>query len=249
MKAMILAAGLGTRLKPLTDNLPKALVTIGDETLLSIAAHRLIEGGADSLVINLHHFAGMIAGYVRREHGFGVPVDLSYEDDGPLDTGGGILHAERYLRGSGHFLVHNVDILSNLDIAGLVSRARPDALATVVVSERESPRQLLFDEGMRLVGWTDLRTGEVRSPFPGLDAGNCLHRAFAGIHYMSDSVFDVMRALGEPEAFPIVGFYLAAAAEHLICGYEPEGLEIVDVGKMATLEEARRRADSSLRSE
>lgn len=244
MKAMILAAGLGTRLRPLTDHLPKALVTVGGETLLAATARRLIAGGADSLVINVHHFADMIAGYVRQEHGFGVPVDLSYEDSRPLDTGGGILHAERYLRGSGHFLVHNVDIVSNLDIAGFVSRARPDALATVVVSGRESQRQLLFDEGMRLVGWTDLRTGEVRSPFAGLDAGNCRHRAFAGIHYMSDGVFDVMRALGEPEAFPVIGFYLAAAAEHVICGYEPEGLEIVDVGKMATLEEVRRRADS-----
>lgn len=248
MKAMIFAAGLGTRLRPLTDTMPKALVPVGGEPLLSIVAHRLIAAGADSLVVNAHHFAAMIEDYVRQENGFGVHTDVSLEADRLLDTGGGIRHAERFLRGNGHFLVHNVDILSNLSIRDFVSHARPDALATLVVSKRETSRRLLFDDWMRLVGWTDIRTGEVRSPFPDLDPDKCQQRAFAGIHYMSDGIFDVMDALGEPEAFPVIGFYLAAAADYPIYGYEPQDLRILDVGKPESLAAAEEFLISSVQS-
>lgn len=240
MKAMVFAAGLGTRLRPLTDTMPKALVPLGGETLLSMVAGRLVGAGVDSMVVNVHHFADMVAGYIREKNGFGVHVDISFERDRPLDTGGGMRHAGKFLRGCGHFLVHNVDILSDLDIGEFVACARPDALATLVVSGRESPRQLLFDTDMRLVGWTDVRTGELRSPFPGLDPDKCLRRAFAGIHYVSDGVFAAMDALGEPEVFSIIGFYLAAAARYPVYGYEPRHLRVLDIGKPEALAEARK---------
>ena len=236
MKAMIFAAGLGTRLRPLTDTMPKALVPVAGEPLLSHIARKLISAGADSLVINTHHFAGQIEQYICEVRGFGVEVRLSPETDGLLETGGGVLHARPFLEGGGRFLVHNVDILSNLDISRFFAETRDDALSTLVVSERRTSRYLLFDEGMRLVGWTDVRTGEVRSPFPGLDPGQCRAYAFAGIHCMSDQVFSVMDGEGFTGRFSIIDFYLAVAARYPIYGYVPEGFRMLDVGKAASLE-------------
>lgn len=238
MKAMIFAAGLGTRLRPLTDTMPKALVPVEGIPLLKRVATRLIEAGVGELVINTHHFAGQIADYVDIEHGFGVTVHLSPEPEQLLETGGGILHARAFLEGGGPFLVHNVDILSNLDLRQFADSARPDALATLVVSERKTSRYFLFDERMRLVGWTDLRTGEIRSPFPDLDPGRCRKLAFAGIHRISDRVFRVMDAYGLTGRFSIIDFYLRAAAEHPIYGFVPDGFRMLDVGKLDSLEEA-----------
>ncbi len=239
MKAMIFAAGLGTRLRPLTDTMPKALVPVDGVPLLKRVATRLLDAGITELVINTHHFAEQIVDYVDAERGFGVPVHLSPEPEGLLETGGGILHARRFLEGGGPFLVHNVDILSNLDLRRFAAESRPEALATLVVSERDTSRYFLFDEGMRLVGWTDLRSGEVRSPFPGLDPGRCRRLAFAGIHLISDRVFDVMDAYGLEGRFSIIDFYLQAAAEHPIYGYVPEGFRMLDVGKLDSLDAAR----------
>ena len=238
MKAMIFAAGLGTRLRPLTDTMPKALVPVAGEPLLAHVARKLIRAGADSLVINTHHFAGQIERYIREVRGFGVEVRLSPETDGLLETGGGVLHARPFLEGSGHFLVHNVDILSNLDIPRFLAQTRADALSALVVSERKTSRYLLFDDGMRLVGWTDLRSGEVRSPFPGLDPVQCHAYAFAGIHCLSDQVFSVMDREGFTGRFSIIDFYLAVAARYPIYGYVPEGFRMLDVGKAASLEAA-----------
>ena len=238
MKAMIFAAGLGTRLRPLTDTMPKALVPVDGVPLLGRVAGRLLDAGVDELVVNTHHFADQIAAYVAAEKGFGVPVHLSPEPEQLLETGGGILHARRFLEGGGPFLVHNVDILSNLDLRRFVAEARPEALATLVVSDRKTSRYFLFDEGMRLVGWTDLRTGEVRSPFPGLDPGRCRRLAFAGIHLVSDRIFSVMDAYGLEGRFSIVDFYLRAAADHPLYGYVPEDFRMLDVGKLDSLEAA-----------
>lgn len=238
MKAMILAAGLGTRLRPLTDTMPKALVPVAGIPLLKRTALRLLAGGIDGLVINTHHFAGQIADYVSAEHGFGTEVQLSHEEGQLLETGGGILYARPFLEGTGPFLVHNVDILSNLDLRRFLSAARPEALATLVVSERRTSRYLLFDEALRLVGWTDTRTGEVRSPFPGLDPERCRPLAFAGIHWISDRVFAVMDGYGLQGRFSIIDFYLRAAADHPIYGYLPEGFRMLDVGKISSLEQA-----------
>ncbi|MBR1576709.1 MAG: nucleotidyltransferase family protein [Bacteroidales bacterium] len=237
MKGMIFAAGLGTRLKPLTDTMPKALVPVDDVPLLKIVASRLKEAGIDPLIINTHHFADQIADYVRQEQGFGARVLLSPEPEQLLETGGGILHARPFLEGA-PFLAHNVDILSNLDLRTFIAQARPDALSTLVVSERETNRYLLFGPDLRLVGWTDLRTGEVRSPFQNLDPKRCRKFAFAGIHLLSGRVFSVMDDFGFQGRFSIIDFYLKVAADHPVYGFVPDGFRMLDVGKPGSLEQA-----------
>ena len=179
MKAMIFAAGLGTRLKPLTDTIPKALVPVGGRPLIEIVIDRLKTAGFDDIVINVHHFADMIEEYVRSRHDFGIRIRFSDERDTLLDTGGGILHAKSLLEGAGHFLVHNVDILSDVDLKSFAASAASDALATLLVSRRQTSRYLLFDNGMHMAGWTNVSTGEIRSPYAGdgkayVEGGNAI---------------------------------------------------------------------------
>ena len=233
MKAMIFAAGLGTRLKPITDTLPKALVPVGGEPLLAHVIRKLVAAGYDHLVVNVHHFPDLIIGYLK-EHDFGVQVDISDERDSLLETGGGVAHARGFLEGE-PFLVHNVDILSNLDLQWFREQHRPGALATLLVSERKTQRYLLFREDGRLVGWTNLATGEVRSPFPDLDPSACRMLAFSGIHYMSSGIFQAFEALDMPERFPIMDFYLKACDRYPIYAAVSSGLQLLDVGKLDTL--------------
>lgn len=233
---MIFAAGLGTRLRPLTDDRPKALVELAGDTLLGHTIRRLQAAGVDDFVINAHHFSRQIEDYLRAKDNFGSDIRLSIELERPLETGGGIRRARPLLEGKGHFLVHNVDIVSNLDLGRMVSSCRPDALSTLLVSGRVTKRYLLFNREMRLVGWTNVETGEVRSPFTDLNPDECIRLAFGGVHYMSDSVFPLME--GWPEYFSIIDFYLANASAHPIYGYVQEGLELIDVGKLSALEEA-----------
>lgn len=238
MKAMIFAAGLGTRLKPLTDTMPKALVKVGGRPLLDIVARRLINSGVDSLVINAHHFASQIIRHVEDAGGYGVEVNIPVEEDVLLETGGGILNARKYLEGCGCFLVHNVDILTDLDLREFAGKMRPDALATLAVSPRKTSRYLLFDDRMRLKGWTDIRTGEVRSPWPGLDPSTCTALAFSGIHCISDKIFKVMDEFGFSGRFPIMDLYLKAAAQYPIYGAVQTDMRLMDVGKTEVLGEA-----------
>ena len=238
MKAMIFAAGLGTRLRPITDTMPKALVPVCGEPLLAHVIRKLAAAGYDHLVVNVHHFPDLIIGYLQ-EHDFGVRVDISDERDFLLETGGGVAHARAFLEGE-PFLVHNVDILSNLDLAWLREQHRPDALATLLVSERKTQRYLLFREDCRLAGWTNLATGDVRSPYPDLDPSACTRLAFSGIHYMSPGIFDAFDALGMPKRFPIMDFYLKACDRYPIYAAVPPSLTLVDVGKLDTLAEAER---------
>lgn len=240
MKAMIFAAGLGTRLRPLTDSMPKALVPVAGKPLLYHVAHKIIDAGITDLVVNTHHFAGMIGAYVSEQKQFGVNVDISDETEELLETGGGLLHARRYLEGCGQFLVHNVDIISDLDIRWFLSQVREDALSTLLVSDRQSSRYLLFDDGMRLMGWTDTRTGEVRSPFRDFRPESCKRLAFSGIHCVSDRIFGVMDSMGKSGRFPIMDFYLSAAAEHPIYGVRAQNLHLLDVGKTGALAEAEK---------
>lgn len=233
MKAMIFAAGLGTRLKPITDTLPKALVPVGGEPLLAHVIRKLVSSGYDHLVVNVHHFPDLIIGYLK-EHDFGVQVDVSDERDFLLETGGGVAHARGFLEGE-PFLVHNVDILSNLDLQWFREQHRPGALATLLVSERKTRRYLLFREDGSLAGWTNLATGEVRSPFPDLDPSACRMLAFSGIHYMSSGIFQAFDALDMPERFPIMDFYLKACDRYPIYAAVSSGLQLLDVGKLDTL--------------
>lgn len=241
---MIFAAGLGTRLRPLTDTLPKALVPVGGAPLLYHVLMKLKAAGITEFVINVHHFADKIVSYLEENDRFGMDISISDETDGLLETGGGILHARQFL--DGPFLVHNVDILSNLDVASFVGKARPEALATLLVSDRQTSRYLLFDDDMRLKGWTNISTGEVRSPYPDLDPASCRKLAFSGIHLVSDKIFDTFGEYGFSGRFPIMDFYLKACRDCPVYGAVQPGLELMDVGKTDTLAQAEEFLKSSI---
>ena len=167
MKAMIFAAGLGTRLKPLTDTLPKALVPLAGKTLLQWQIEKLKLAGITDIVVNVHHFPDMIIDYLHKHNNFGCNIQVSDERDMLLETGGGLRKAMRLLSNKAideGILVCNVDILSNIDIPTLLKAYNPDEMGVVVVSERETQRYLLFNEENRLCGWTNIATGEVRGP-------------------------------------------------------------------------------------
>lgn len=238
MKAMIFAAGLGTRLKPLTDTMPKALVPVCGEPLLYHVITKLKAAGYDELVVNVHHFAEQIVDYLST-HDFGVKICVSDESECLQETGGGILHARPFLEGGEDpFLIHNVDILSNLDLAWFRQQTPPEALATLLVSERQTSRYLLFDDTLHLCGWTDLRTGEVRTPYPDLDPARCRRFAFSGIHNLSPRIFEAFDQMAVPERFPIMDFYLKACARYPIVGVQAQDLKLMDVGKVDTLAQA-----------
>lgn len=244
MKAMIFAAGLGTRLKPITDTMPKALVPVCGRPLIEHVSRKLTASGVEEAVVNVHHFADMVEGWIEEQDI--MPMQMSDERELLLETGGGVLNARTYLEGSGHFLIHNVDIISNLDLKWFSSCVKDEALATLLVSERKTNRYLLFDhETMRLVGWTNIATGEVRSPYPDLNPEYCRMLAFSGIHIMSDKVFDVMDSYVhenypdmEKPRFPIMDFYLSVCAAYGIYGVVADDLHLVDVGKLDSLETA-----------
>lgn len=237
MKAMIFAAGLGTRLKPLTDEMPKALVPVCGQPLLYHVLEKLKAAGVDETIVNVHHFPDMIRQWIEH-HDTGIKVSISDERDFLRETGGGIKYAEPLLKGSGGFLVHNVDILSNLDIAWLMSQVHGTSLSTLVVSERKTSRYLLFNEQMRMVGWTNVTTGEVRTPFKDLDVSKCRKLAFSGIHYISDGIFELFRKKEVSDRFSITDFYIDVCADYPIMGVVPEDFRMIDVGKLDTLAKA-----------
>lgn len=258
MKAMIFAAGLGTRLKPITDTLPKALVPVCSQPLLKHLIDKLKGAGYSDVVINVHHFAEKIKDYVAQNGNFGINVSFSDETDLLRETGGGIRHAAKLLNDGEPFLVHNVDILSNLDLedfydahmAASISIDTP--LSTLLVSERETARYFLFDRENNLVGWMNKLSGEVKSPYGELKRGasenfdwkkflqehSLKNYAFAGTHIVSPEVFRIMESW--PERFPIVDFYLQMADKYIIKGYVKNDLKMVDVGKLDSLEEAEK---------
>lgn len=232
---MIVAAGLGTRLKPLTDSIPKALVPVAGKPLLEHVINKLVDAGVTELVINVHHFPEQIIQFVKNHHHFGVKIHFSDETDQLLETGGGIRKARQWLEGE-PFLVHNVDILSNLDIAALVAQhQRTQPLATLVVSKRETFRYFLFDDDNRLQGWTNLKTGEVK---PANLRRPDLYRklAFSGIQVLSPAIFKLMESW--PECFSITDFYLENLKAHTILGFTQENYQMIDVGKPGSVEAA-----------
>ena len=249
MQAMIFAAGMGTRLKPLTDTMPKALVRVGGEPLIKHVIQNLSEAGVDRIVVNVHHFAQQIINYLTENDNFGLDIRISDESAGLLETGGGIKHAAQLFAPDAPILIHNVDILSNVDLRRFYQRAggqlkadastpasadAPDAL--LLVSERKTQRYLLFDDTMRLVGWTNIATGEVKSPYPDLDPKACRMYAFAGIHALSPRMLPLMQQF--PDRFSIIDFYLQTCATHRIEGFAKDDLLLMDIGKLDTLAHA-----------
>ena len=250
MQAMIFAAGLGTRLKPLTDRIPKALVRVGGEPLLKRVIFQLKDAGFTRIVVNVHHFSSQIIDYLRDNDNFGMDIRISDETDKLLETGGGIRKAWPLFDAHEPVLIHNVDILSNVDLGKFYQietkdlteepqEASPEEkplAARLLVSERKTKRYLLFDDSMRLVGWTNIETGEVKSPYPHLDPAKCKMYAFSGIHMVAPSIFPLMEE--EPDKFPIMDFYLKHCDKVRIEGYVKNDLRLMDVGKQETLKEA-----------
>lgn len=250
MKAMIFAAGLGTRLKPLTDTLPKALVPLAGKPLLQWQIERLKAAGITDIVVNVHHFPDMIIKYLHDNDNFGCRIAVSDERDMLLETGGGLRKAEALLgsgvqefRSSGEgILICNVDILSNIDIPTLLNAYNPDEMGVVVVSERDTQRYLLFDEENRLCGWTNIATGEVRGEEAIRRGGEQVMKklAFSGMQVLNPRIFDCMDKVVEQKGdkFSLIDLYLSIAEKEILRAYIPENYRMMDVGKIAQLSEA-----------
>jgi NDP-sugar pyrophosphorylase family protein len=236
-QAMIFAAGLGTRLKPLTDTMPKALVPVAGEPLLWHVIMKLKGAGYERIVVNVHHFADQIIDYLHASNGFGLDIRISDEREQLLETGGGIKKALPLFDPESPILIHNVDILSNLDLCQL-----PMDAPLLVVSQRKTKRYLLFDDEMRLQGWTNIETGEVKGPAKDAQHSSLNTQlkkfAFSGIHVFHPSLAPLLSDWRE--RFPIMDFYLSACATHLIRGYEATDLHLLDVGKLDTLDQAEK---------
>jgi NDP-sugar pyrophosphorylase family protein len=233
MRAMVLAAGLGTRLRPLTDNRPKALVEVGGRTLLEIALARLSFFGIHEVIVNVHHFADVIVDYLKANKNFGMRIEISREDDVLLDTGGGLKKAAYFfLENSGAaekpFILHNVDVISTIDLHRMAQfHAEHRALATLAVQERPTTRYLLFDEQLQLCGRKSGRDGQaelVRS------SSHPKALAFSGIHVISPRLFSLMTEEG---VFSIIAPYLRLAAQgEKIIAFRSDEYQWRDLGRL-----------------
>jgi NDP-sugar pyrophosphorylase family protein len=240
MKAMIFAAGLGTRLKPLTDTLPKALVPLAGKTLLQWQIEKLKSAGITDIVVNVHHFPDMIINYLKENNNFECNIQVSDEREMLLETGGGLRKAQEAIRlfsdeGKNEgILICNVDILSNIDIPTLLNAYNPTEMGIVVVSERKTQRYLLFNNENRLCGWTNISTGEVK----GEEATRRL--AFSGMQVLSPRIFDYMNEIVEQKGdkFSLIDLYLNIAQKEILRAYIPENYHMMDVGKIDQLSEA-----------
>lgn len=243
-QAMILAAGLGTRLKPLTDTMPKALVPVNGTPLLDLNIRRLMEQGYDRFVVNIHHFAQQIIDHVRQQD-YAPLVHFSDETAQLLETGGGLKKAQNLFRDDEPILIHNVDILDNVDYEWFARQHQPDEDAVLLVSQRKTKRYLLFDNAMHLMGWKNIETGEIKSPYEyvrrtGLSQhGESLNMfAFSGIHSFSPRLFSLMDRF--PDRFPIIDFYLSVCHRSPVVGLVKQDLQLMDVGKIETLDQAEK---------
>ena len=249
MNALIFSAGLGTRLKPLTDTLPKALVPIGGKPLLQWQVERLCAAGITNIVVNVHHFADKIIEAIREADGWGCTIQVSDERDCLLETGGGLRKAKDLLLRSDNdhtpILACNVDILSNIDIQSLCAAYNPHTMGTLVVSERQTQRYLLFDEQQTLRGWTNIATGEVRPA--SLQIQHDFRRlAFSGMQILNPAIFNHMDAImaAKGEKFSLIDLYLSFCSEYVFKAYVPSDYRMMDVGKIDQIDEAERFAQS-----
>lgn len=239
MIAMIFAAGLGTRLKPITDRLPKALVPVSGIPLLEIQIRKLYQTGVRKVIVNVHHFSQQIIDYIQSHPYKDMTFLISDESGNLLDTGGGLKKAVTLLDAEERripLLVHNVDILDNGDMAVFYQRCEPGVDALLMVSQRPTKRYFLFDGKNRLVGWTNIETGEVRTPFADFDVEKCRKLAFAGMHVVTEKVYEAMDSF--PDKFSITDFYISQCASLNIKGYVQQDFQMVDVGKLDSLQHA-----------
>ncbi len=236
MKAMVFAAGLGTRLQNETADKPKALVKVAGKPLLFHAIAKLKDAGITEVVVNVHHFADQVIKYIH-SNDFGVKVYISDERDLLLETGGGLKKAAPFFTDNQPILIYNVDILSNIDISLLIAdHLETGALATLAVRKRETQRYFKFDDEKQLVGWINKKTGETKNSRPDV-FDTAEEMAFSGIHVVRPEMFGLMPDI---ERFSITNFYLEVASTHTIKGFYDTSDLWIDVGKPEQLEEARR---------
>lgn len=228
MKALIFAAGLGTRLKEHTSSKPKALVAVADKPLLQHAIEKLIMHQINDITINVYHFADQIISFLN-DHPFpGVQIHLSDEREELLDTGGGLKKAACYLKGDEPILIYNVDVISNLDLTGLEHyHMASGSLATLVVRQRETSRYLMFDKQMQLTGWKNFSNGDTKISRDEQFASS-LPYAFSGIQVVQPEIFDLISEEGK---FPIMDLYLRLAKTQKIHGYVDNSSVWMDLGK------------------
>jgi len=223
-KAMIFAAGLGTRLKPFTLNAPKAMAPVNNKPLLQRNIEYLASFGIEEIVVNVHHFADQIISFLK-DNDFGVKTIISDETDEVLETGGGLLKARPLLENAEDVLIMNVDILTDIDINNLIEQHNQNnAIATLAVSNRESSRGLLFDQNLQLCGWHNKKTGEEKIVHP---KDKLTDFAFSGIQMVSSKVFPLINQRGK---FSIIDTYLDLAATQKIMAYDHSGKILMDVG-------------------
>ena len=250
---LIFCAGLGTRLKPLTDTMPKALVPIAGKPLLQWQVERLRDAGITDIVINVHHFPDQIIDAIRSNNGWGCNIRISDERDRLLDTGGGLRKAGELL-GEGPILACNVDILSNIDIRALIAAHNPQNIGTLVVSDRKTQRYLLFDDTLTLRGWTNIATGEVKPDFLSSIANYRL-LAFSGMQVLSPAIFNHMdRVVAQKgDKFSLIDLYLSVCEQDrstfnipnsTLSAFIPEDYRMMDVGKIDQIDEAERFAET-----
>lgn len=238
MKAMIFAAGLGTRLKPLTDYMPKALVPVAGRPMLEHVILKLKAAGCTEAVINIHHFGEQILEFLQNKQHFGITIHISDERGELLDTGGGIKKAASFLKGDEPFLIHNVDILSNTDLRKLYAyHLQSGNDATLLTSRRETSRYLLIDSNNRLCGWINKCTGQTKPEGFTYVPDVYQEYAFSGIHVISPSLFTYMNEQWTGK-FSIMDFYLQNCRQAVLGNYPDENLKLVDIGKPETLAKA-----------
>jgi len=238
MNAMIFAAGLGTRLRPLTNDRPKAMVEVAGEPLLQHQIEKLISSGFDHIVINVHHFGEQIIDFLAKHDNFGIDIKISDERELLLDTGGGIKAALPSFNNDDPVLIHNVDIISEIDLAQLYQSHK--GLATLAINKRDTSRYILFDNALRMRGWTNIKTGEVKPAdlYTGDSIPDDLHRfAFSGIHVVDQRIIKYLNERSE-EVFPIMDFYIQLCQKTEITGVDVTGQKWVDCGKPEHLKSA-----------
>ena len=226
MKAMLLAAGLGTRLKPFTDAHPKALVIVNGKSLLQRNIEYLASFGITDVIVNVHHFPDQITEAIKNNNGFGSNVSISDEKDEVLETGGGLLKARTFLDDNDPFVLMNVDILTDLDLGKMAEQhLTSKALATLAVSNRKTNRYFLFDELDTLSGWKNIKTGEQKIR---RESTKYIQKAFSGIHVISPAIFSLIKMKGK---FSMVDVYLELCKTHTIAGFDHSTSKFIDVGK------------------
>jgi NDP-sugar pyrophosphorylase family protein len=227
MKAMILAAGLGTRLVPFTQTMPKALVPVAGKPMIQWLIERLIYFNIKEIIVNVHHFADQVIGFIKANNSFGIRIEFSDETSQLLETGGGLLKASWFFDDGQQFIVHNVDIVSDIDLQKMQQyHIGAKAIATLAVSKRETSRFFLFDGSLQLRGWKNLKTGEKK--IPGKVMGTLQPLAFGGIHIIDPQLFPLITETGK---FSINDVYLRLCSSYPIVAYDQNDAAWFDIGK------------------